>query len=176
MTLLVAAIRLASSAHSGQLRKYTEEPYITHPLRVMAKVCGECMTELDAAAAVCHDVLEDCTEYYSEKMKDLDFNLWLYVRELTNPSKQHQNLARQVRKQMDRDHLETITDSAKIIKCLDRIDNLRDMSQAPDDFKRIYTAESRLLADALLKYQPSMKLEHIVLTLREVIEVVAPPF
>ena len=56
-SLLDRAIRMAVSAHSGQTYPSPEpEPYILHPLRVMASVDGE----RDQIAAVLHDVVEDC--------------------------------------------------------------------------------------------------------------------
>jgi (p)ppGpp synthase/HD superfamily hydrolase len=51
---LAAAVELATSAHAGQVDK-AGEPYIGHPLRVMARVEGEHARMV----AVLHDVLED---------------------------------------------------------------------------------------------------------------------
>ncbi|MEU4741471.1 HD domain-containing protein [Actinosynnema sp. NPDC023658] len=48
------AVRLARAAHEGQVDK-SGQPYIGHPLRVMARVSGEHAR----MAAVLHDVLED---------------------------------------------------------------------------------------------------------------------
>jgi len=53
---VVRAVRIAMNVHSGQVDK-NGEPYILHPLRVMAS-CGE-LGEDYACAAVLHDVLED---------------------------------------------------------------------------------------------------------------------
>jgi guanosine-3',5'-bis(diphosphate) 3'-pyrophosphohydrolase len=56
-TLLERAIRIAVDAHSGQTYPSPEpEPYVMHPLRVMASVDGEGAR----IAAVLHDVVEDC--------------------------------------------------------------------------------------------------------------------
>src|SRR5262245_21648512 len=53
-TILETAIRIATAAHAGQ-RDKEGLPYITHPLRVMARV-----QNLEAqAVAVLHDVVED---------------------------------------------------------------------------------------------------------------------
>lgn len=56
MSTLEAAIRIAVTAHAGQLDK-GGEAYITHPLRLMAAVDGE-ETKM---VAVLHDVIEDTT-------------------------------------------------------------------------------------------------------------------
>jgi len=55
-SLLDRAILIAVGAHSGQLYPSPEpEPYVLHPLRVMAAVDGESAR----VAAVLHDVVED---------------------------------------------------------------------------------------------------------------------
>src|SRR4051812_49066425 len=54
MSLLPAALQIAVSAHRGQLDK-SGQPYILHPLRVMAGVDGD-----DAKiVGLLHDVVED---------------------------------------------------------------------------------------------------------------------
>jgi hypothetical protein len=54
MSTLDVAVRIAATAHAGQLDK-DGQPYITHPLRVMGRVQGEPAQ----IVAVLHDVLED---------------------------------------------------------------------------------------------------------------------
>lgn len=71
------------------------------------------------------------------------------VEYLTNPSKQHPNLSRAERKQMDREHLARASFGAQCIKLADRADNLREMTGASIAFKRLYCEESRLLLGAL---------------------------
>src|SRR3954465_6830525 len=49
----------ATKAHGEQRRKYTPEPYIVHPVRVM-KLCAEYTDKTTILyAALLHDVLED---------------------------------------------------------------------------------------------------------------------
>jgi len=54
-TLLERAIVVATQAHSGQVDK-AGEPYILHPLRLMASMT----TEAERVSALLHDVAEDC--------------------------------------------------------------------------------------------------------------------
>jgi hypothetical protein len=56
MSTLEVAIQIAVKAHAGQ-RDKQGEPYITHPLRLMARVQGEPAQ----IVAVLHDVVEDTT-------------------------------------------------------------------------------------------------------------------
>ena len=59
MTLLDDAIVFAIHAHSGQLRKGTNTPYILHPLEAAAIVATMTDDLEIIAAAVLHDTLED---------------------------------------------------------------------------------------------------------------------
>lgn len=148
MSIIIAAAQFAEKAHRGQVRKFTNRPYIEHPMRVAGRACLiPSFGEDEIAAAWMHDVLED---YPFVKIPAI-FSPWCYniVCELTNPSKKHPELNRAARKAMDREHLATVSREAKIIKLLDRIDNLNEMVGADDDFKRLYAEESRALAEAL---------------------------
>jgi len=59
----------ATNAHGEQRRKYTPEPYIVHPIRVM-KLCAEYTDKITIlCAALLHDVLED-TEVDEKQMRD----------------------------------------------------------------------------------------------------------
>lgn len=150
-SLILKAAHLAREAHHGQLRKYRPRPYIEHPARVAASaMLIENVTADEVAAAWLHDVIEDCgytaERLLAEGMTETTVQL---VLELTNPSKQHPNLPRAERMQMDREHLRHISFEGRRLKMLDRIDNLRDVAEAPGDFRSLYAAETVLLADEL---------------------------
>ena len=57
--LLNDAVAFAAHAHSGQLRKGTNLPYIVHPMEVAA-ICASYTDDVEVlAAAVLHDIVED---------------------------------------------------------------------------------------------------------------------
>jgi guanosine-3',5'-bis(diphosphate) 3'-pyrophosphohydrolase len=59
----------AANAHGEQTRKYTPDPYIVHPVRVM-ETCRQYTTNITVlAAALMHDVLED-TPVTKEEIRD----------------------------------------------------------------------------------------------------------
>lgn len=60
MTLTTMAAQFAACAHDGMLRKGTNVPYITHPMEVAAIVAALTDDEEILAAALLHDVMEDC--------------------------------------------------------------------------------------------------------------------
>ena len=57
--MLERAIEVAVVSHAGQVDK-NGEPYILHPLRVLLAVRERSGTVAQQAAAVLHDVIEDC--------------------------------------------------------------------------------------------------------------------
>ena len=57
----------AGEAHAGQIRKYTPEPYIVHPIRVMELCARYTLATPVLSAALLHDVLED-TEVSEKKL------------------------------------------------------------------------------------------------------------
>ncbi|MDB4896515.1 MAG: pyrophosphokinae, partial [Firmicutes bacterium] len=59
MQLVEAAYAFADEAHDGQLRK-SGDPYITHPVAVAELVADMELDVASIAAALLHDVIEDC--------------------------------------------------------------------------------------------------------------------
>ncbi len=53
------AIAFAAECHKDQTRKFTEEPYILHPLEVAEKLRSWGRGEVEIIAGVLHDILED---------------------------------------------------------------------------------------------------------------------
>lgn len=150
----------ARDCHEGQFRKYTGLPYITHPMRVAAIVqempistCrpANCYKAEMIQAAWLHDTVEDCgitcemiSARFGERVADMVFDM-------TNPSKIYPELSRRERKELDRKHLADVPWEVKIIKLADRLDNLLDLNhpKAPDDFKKLYAKESKLLLEVI---------------------------
>lgn len=146
-----AAAKFAERCHKGQLRKYTNRPYIEHPARVAARV-SLLPDSVDAAvcAAWLHDVIEDCN-ITAECIESLfGPHVSRIVVALTNTSKvDFPNLNRAARKAKDRERIVLLPRGIKCVKLIDRIDNLREMSGAPEDFKKVYASESRALLEVL---------------------------
>ncbi len=66
MTLVTDATIFACQQHDGMLRKGTDLPYIVHPAEVMAIASALTSDPEILAAAVMHDVIEDCGVTESE--------------------------------------------------------------------------------------------------------------
>lgn len=65
VALVKAAYEFASRAHQGQVRK-TGEPFLEHPLQTAMILAGLQLDATTLAAALLHDVLEDCGVSLSE--------------------------------------------------------------------------------------------------------------
>lgn len=149
MSLIIKAAQLANALHRGQTRKYTNRPYIEHPIRIAGRIATfEFADKYLVATGFLHDVIEDCNITW-QQLENLtgSFIVAQNVLALTNPSK-GSTANRAVRKQMDRDHIASAPKKIKIIKLLDRIDNLNEIDPH-DDFCRVYCEESLLLAEVL---------------------------
>jgi (p)ppGpp synthase/HD superfamily hydrolase len=159
MKSVLEMIKFAQMAHEGQVRKYTGEPYIVHPLRVAA-LSGD-------PAAVLHDVIEDTSVTAEDLRREFGDEVARLVEELSNPSHdpEHKNKPRAERKALDLEHARKMSPRAMLIKAADRIDNLSDMSKAGGEFLALYARESRALMEVFSPVLPS----HPVLLLKEII-------
>ncbi len=144
MNKIIKAVQFATEAHKTQLRKYTGKPYITHPLRVMNKTMQlSYCTEDMACAAVLHDVVEDCGVNLGQLNTIFGRDVSNLVSELTNLVYPPE-LNRKTRKELDRGRIKNISKEAKVIKLIDRIDNLGEIP-LDSPFLKVYVAESDLL-------------------------------
>jgi len=159
--IAIDAFGVMVELHEGQKRKYSGDSYFVHPLRVaIAVIRHDIASPETVAAALLHDVLED-TEY---RITDLDSRfgskVGMLVDELTN--KTHGlKLPRAERKLMDRERLEKVSHEARVIKLIDRIDNLSDgwMEGAENQFKALYCDESELLLNSIGHADQGLKQE-----------------
>lgn len=149
--VIITCAQLAHEAHKGQVRKWTGRPFFEHPERVaMRAMLIPGITPEVVGAGFMHDVEEDCQHLGSEFWCRIPNGVYPLIEWLTNPSKQHPELKRYERKQIDREHITKAPVWARVLKVIDRTDNLTDMLLgAPEDFMRLYARESTLLHDAI---------------------------
>jgi guanosine-3',5'-bis(diphosphate) 3'-pyrophosphohydrolase len=146
MLLPTEALNFALRAHAGQLRKYTGEPYIIHPIAVACILqqhypeTREWMIE----AALLHDVIED-TSYTARdllgKFSQVTVNM---VQGLTDVSKPEDG-NRAVRKTKDCAHIANQHPHVQIIKCADIIHNTQDIAVNSPTFAKIYLPEVKCM-------------------------------
>lgn len=148
--LVERAFIYADAAHRcvGQVRKYTGEPYILHPLAVATLVSSVRHTGVMLAAALLHDVvedtprtLEDIGREFGDEVQELVF--WLT--DVSCPSDGN----RAARKALDRARIARAPEAAKTIKLADLIDNSRSILAHDRHFARVYLPEKAALLEVL---------------------------
>lgn len=142
--LIAKADAFAELKHRGQTRKdAARSPYIDHPraLRAILQDEGGVREPAILAAALLHDVLEDCvgvapedpgfdvtkTALEAEIGAAFGAEVLGLVRELTDDKK----LPKDQRKEAQVRHAGHASPGAKLIKLADKIANLRDIRRAP---------------------------------------------
>ena len=147
--MLDRAIKFATKAHSGQYRKYTGKPYITHPLAVMEIVRGvPGHTEEMLVAAVLHDVVEDTDvslREIQEEFGNVVSDLVLHLTDISTPEDGN----RLKRKRKDAEWYAQGSAEAQTIKVADFIDNTRDIAQNDPRFWEVYKMEKLYALDLL---------------------------
>jgi (p)ppGpp synthase/HD superfamily hydrolase len=158
MSIIKRAIQFAAVAHKGQVRKYTHDPYISHPISVAMMVLKHTnYSSEDIAAAVLHDVVEDTPVSIGDIAKEFGIYVSQVVDGLTDRSKPEDG-NRAVRKAIDRQHISEGSVVVKSIKLADLIDNTESIIEHDVEFARVYMAEKKLLLTVLSEGHPSLKL------------------
>lgn len=134
------AMSFSFERHSGQRRKYTGFPYITHPSAVAELVRMVEHTEEMLAAAWLHDVVEDTRTTLKEVGSLFGPDVLEMVGYLTNVSVPEDG-NRRTRKDIDLKHLSSSTPRTKTIKLADIIDNCRSILEHDEKFAKVYIRE-----------------------------------
>ena len=155
-SLAQTALVFATAAHAavGQMRKYTDDPYIVHPIRVATTVAKFGGTDEMIAAAYLHDVVEDTGVSIDDIQDMFGPVVALIVDGLTDVSVPEDG-NRAVRKAMDRQHSADATYEAQFVKCADIIDNAHDIGDNDPSFNVVYRKEMLLLIQVLDKVKGS---------------------
>ena len=147
-----SALVFATAAHAavGQMRKYSDDPYIVHPIRVATTVAKFGGTDEMIAAAYLHDVVEDTGVSIVDIQDMFGTDVAHIVHGLTDVSKPEDG-NRAVRKAMDRQHSAGATYEAQFVKCADIIDNASDIGVNDPSFNVVYRKEMAMLLDVMDK-------------------------
>lgn len=141
------ALDFATEAHRGQLRNYTGEPYITHPIAVAKMVADRGYSGEVIDAALLHDVVEDTEITHDDILGEFGEGVSKIVQELTDCPHDYGN--RRERKRADRLRLSNASNPAKIIKLADIIDNAKSITEHDVGFANTYIIEKFKLLKVL---------------------------
>lgn len=149
------------AAHSavGQVRKYTGEPYHTHPFAVadiLIRLNDLQITEQMIAAAYLHDVVEDTQVPLSVIQAEFGSNVAVLVDELTDKFSDSSHGNRATRKAMECKRLSTISEAAQTIKYADLIHNSESIFRADPGFAAVYLEEKKAILQSMCIGHPAL--------------------
>lgn len=156
----------ADQAHGQQMRKYTPERYIVHPVRVM-NICREYTNDVTMlAAALLHDVIEDTPvtkedihafllNHMSPEQASLTTKL---VVELSDVyvKKDYPQWNRRKRKEKETQRQEKTSGDSQTVKYADIIDNSMEIVNHDTDFAPRFLYECRDILRRMNKGNPTL--------------------
>jgi (p)ppGpp synthase/HD superfamily hydrolase len=148
MSQIFKSLDFAVTAHEGQKRKYTKEPYIVHPINVCAIVASVVKDDDMFSAALLHDVVEDTEITLEDIGNEFGFDVAGLVSSLTDISKPEDG-NRAKRKAMDMRWISSRCEKSKTIKLADLIDNSETIVKYDPGFAKVYMSEKRDLLEVL---------------------------
>jgi (p)ppGpp synthase/HD superfamily hydrolase len=159
MNKIIEAAQFAAAKHGTQQRKGTGRPYTDHLYRVAGAVAERvnavnALSENLVVAALLHDTLEDTAATKEEISQKFGYDVLEYVVAMTKPK---DDRPRKVRNAEYFGKLKTAPVVVKILKMIDRLDNLGEVENMDPGFIKKYCEESLDLlkavgdADAALK-------------------------
>jgi guanosine-3',5'-bis(diphosphate) 3'-pyrophosphohydrolase len=148
VALVKAAYEFAARAHQGQLRK-TGEPYLEHPLTTAMFLAEFHLDAETLAAALLHDVPEDC----GVSLDEIEANFGLQVvklvdgvtklNKLTSRARTRETKSKVQAKNLRKMLLATAEDlRVVLIKLADRLHNMRTLGALPPEKRRIIAQET----------------------------------
>ncbi len=162
MNLYEKARLFATAAHAacGQIRKYTGEPYIVHPIEVadlLTEYCRAVDVSNEMLAAAClHDVLEDTKVEYELLRAEFGIEVADMVLWLTDVSTSADG-NRSTRKEIDRARIALAPADVQTVKVADLISNTRSILAHDLNFARVYIREKELLLGVLIRADAGIK-------------------
>jgi (p)ppGpp synthase/HD superfamily hydrolase len=151
----------ADKAHGEQRRKFADEPYIAHPVRVM-ELCATYTNDIAVlAAALLHDVLED-TPVKREQINSFLLTIMdtakaqrtlQLVDDLTDQYVKSNYPAwnRRKRKAKEAERLADTSADSQTIKYADIIDNSAEIAHQDTDFAKVFLRECNALLKKITK-------------------------
>lgn len=126
MRLKEKAKQFATEAHAGQLRKSSNEPYITHPIRVAKRLEDAGLSDELIAAGYLHDVVEDTLV----EIEEIEHEFGEEVAELVAAHTEDKSKSWKERKQHTINTVKTARKKVKDLIVADKLDNLLSMEAA----------------------------------------------
>jgi (p)ppGpp synthase/HD superfamily hydrolase len=150
---------VADTAHHGQERKYSHEPYVLHCVRVYELVFEYTKDPNILAAALLHDTVEDTNITVPFITRQFGGRVASLVHDLTHvyTKENFPELNRAQRFELELERLSCILPDSQTIKYADLIDNTSDIAKHDPDFAAVYLVEKSQILHALDKGNPFLR-------------------
>lgn len=151
------AMEFAMKCHKGQMRSFVPTPFCLHPIRVL-HILTEYTHDLNLmVSALLHDTKEDTGVTDDEIREQFGETVLSLVNELTSSKQEIKDIMRAMfpsRNKNDREpyHLcktiylirkfKSMSPNAQFLKLVDRLDNVKGLKYAPNDFRDAYAKET----------------------------------
>lgn len=151
----------ARAAHAAvdQRRKYTNEPYIVHPVEVFNLASKYTDDVAVLASCLLHDVVEDTGVEHSDVEQLFGTEIAKVVAGVTDVSKPGDG-NRAARAAIDRAHVEAACERSQMVKAFDIISNVSSIAELDPTFAKVYLPEKKLVAEVLTKL-PDRVYQHV---------------
>lgn len=161
--LVQKAIEFATAAHEsiGQRRKYSDEPYIVHPLHVIDLLLEHAVNPITPemlAGAACHDTVEDTPVTIEQIQDEFGEAVTALVSDLTDvaiPSDGN----RKTRMAINLAHTAEASAEAHTIKCADIISNAPSITAHNPGFARKWLQEAQAKLEVCADADPGVLAE-----------------
>lgn len=164
------ALLFATEAHGGQMRKYTEEPYVVHLIEVMMIVRRRGGDEEQLIASLLHDTDEDTDRTIADIQNHFGSGVACLVEEVTDVyTDKSENRA--TRKKKEAERLWGISPRGQTIKYADLISNTKSIVELAPGFAETYIPEKEYIlqgmrdGNALLYWEAQLLVKEAKITL-----------
>lgn len=143
-------------AEAKQVRKFSGEPYLVHPLEVallMVEVGGSLAL---VKAALGHDALADKAMTEEQLLSLIGADAVQLVKEVTEVSRPEDG-DRKARKALDREHLAAASEEGQTLCLGDMASNTKDIAERDPKFAGVYLPEKSLILESMAGGNASLR-------------------
>ena len=132
--MIFRAIKFVAEAHSGQYRKGTNIPYISHLMNVMKILCETGCEKEIITAGILHDVVEDTSVTIEQVERIFGNRVAILVKGASEPDHLRQGLDAKISWRLRKQHtIDFISREATLdqllVSCADKLDNIEAIRQ-----------------------------------------------
>ena len=162
-SITAKAKAFAIKNHGEQKRKFSDVPYVSHPIGVAERMEQLNLPEEVIVAAFLHDILEDTSITYGEIVTEFSPVIADLVQELTSDKNEAKRLGKAEYLVVKINNLSPL---AQVLKLADRENNVKDLHQSAPAFSKRYARETQYIL-ANLTFEPTQAETEIIQSIRD---------